>query len=229
MAREEQDQFSKREIETSNWRKLDQLMKDFYQGIQSFGSLFPPQFFSALGMIDINGEGYTSFPLGEQKTDFGILQAFQLIRFSQISLKPYMFTVRFVSMSPPEVAALNLGWRYTERADGVLFSSVGAKDKRTTRLVQIARPNSFIEMGDSEDNKDLIQELRADIDYRSGRVAGIRLQIGYERSPEKETFNYSPNQPDKKVGFQPSLEELIQALVNIKNNQKAITLKAGQN
>lgn len=213
------------ERENIHWERLEKVLGSFYADLQRFKDV-PSKRLYKLGKSQ-----YDVVQLGIENTEFGYLSSFVLDRSRGSPLNPFLITIR-LKPDFSEAVISSSGWRFHERSDGLLYSFVGVKESKVSRIVQVVRPNGYFDIGDPETNRRLAQIFHCELSYDENKPTMLNLFLGYEGG-EKAQLSYikgkeidtKPLEVDGRKFSTPTMEQVIGALENIRKNQKAIILK----
>jgi len=216
---------STKEQEIVNWERLEKVLGSFYSDLQRFKDV-PSKRLYKLGESQ-----YDVIQLGIENTEFGYLSRFGLDPFERTPLDPGFITIR-LRPDFSEVVVITSGWRFSDRRDGILYSFVGAKEGKVSRIVQVVRPNGYFDIGDPERDRKAAQVFHCEFSYDENKLTILNLHLGYEEGG-KTRLSYvregkidkEPIEVDGRKFSTPTMEQVIEALENIRKNQKAIILK----
>lgn len=218
---------STKEQEIPNWERLEKVLGSFYTDLQRFKDV-PSQSSYRLGE-----SVYDVVQLGIEKTEFGYLSRFVLDRSTGSPLNPFLITIR-LKPDFSEAVISSSGWRFHERSDGLLYSFVGVKEGRVSRVVQVVHPNGYFDIGDPGTNRRLAQIFQCELSYDENKPTMLNLLLGYEEGGKaqlsyikegKEEVDTEPIQVGGRKFSTPTMEQVVEALENTRKNQKAIILK----
>jgi len=216
---------STKEQEIVNWERLEKVLGSFYSDLQGFKDVPSKRSFK------LGESQYDVVQLGIENTEFGYLSQFGLDPFERTPLDPGFITIR-LRPDFSEVVVITSGWRFSDRWDGILYSFVGAKEGKVSRIVQVVRPNGYFDIGDPETNRRLSQVFQCELSYDEDKPTMLNLLLGYDEDGKaqlsyikgKET-DTKPLEVDGRKFSAPTMGQVVEALENIRKNQKAIILK----
>lgn len=146
---------------------------------------------------------YIPVKLGTSFSDFGEVHIFHLEQ-----IPPYQH------LAPKDPAFINLkygtqdnqlktetfAWRRFSPPSSMLFQLVGRLNDRVVHLVQVVRPNTYLETGDHPADRGRDQSIIAHATYSTFGLAAFELRIGYVEN-ENCRITYKPNEPFGLEGY----------------------------